>query len=139
MFQPEEDSLLGISEPPQIRRLKAVNRLSIYGFWFLLGVAIANLSRLIPTGWIIYWVAMLGVGGFMIFAATSDGDVEEIATRRIAGFAFFLSCTAFWDCVVALANLPVHILSWILPVWQCLLLGIFGLIACVIFIGLVAT
>lgn len=149
--QEEKPPCITIPEPPRLLRLKAVNRLSIYGFWFLLGVAIANLSRLLPGGWIIYCLSLLARCGFMMFCDRDDATerifrgklppercLANVATRSRAGFALFLSCAAFWDWIVAVVNLPIHIFVWILPVWQILLLGIVGLMLLGITIGLLA-
>ena len=136
--QEEKPPCITIPEPPRLLRLKAVNRLSIYGFWFLLGVAIANLSRLIPAGWIIYWVAMIVISGYLTLVPPNDGDTSQVATRRITGFALFLSCFAFWDWVLAIVNLPIHIFLWILPVWQCVGVAVVALILLGVVIGLLA-
>ena len=124
------------SEPNTLLRLKNVNRLSIAGFWFLLGVAIANISRIISSGWILYLVFQLGVIGCLVFVQPDNVDESAIATRRIKGLALFLSCAAFWDWYCALMNLPVRILSWIIPVWQCALLGVVVCLLIGIFISL---
>ncbi len=62
-----------------------------------------------------------------MFVSPTDSTESTIAIRRIAGFALLLSCTAFWDWVVAVVSLPVHIFLWILPVWQCAILAVVAL------------
>lgn len=139
--QPEpkpEQKIVQFSPSSQLLRLKNVNRLSIYGFWFMLGVTAANLSRAIAHGWILYWLLLFAVAGWLVFMPSQEQEEESVARRRISGFALALSSVAFWDLIATISFLPIHILQWILPLWQWVALGIVALILLVVFLGIIS-
>jgi hypothetical protein len=123
--QEEEDSdkTFFFKESSTLKRSRGIARISVYGFWFLCGVAIANLSRFIPHGWILYWVAVAAITGYLLFAPSEESE-EALAVRRLTGMALALSCIAFWDALLTILTLPFHIFMWIMPVGLVGLLGI---------------
>lgn len=132
----QQQEIVQFTPSPQLLRLTTVTRLGIYGFWFLLGVCGVNLSRLIPHAWIVYWVLLLAAAGWLLLVPSQDEGV--VATRRISGFALLLSVSALWDLLATIPFLPIHVLQWIFPLWQCVGLGIVGLILIAVFLMIVS-
>ncbi|MBW4591078.1 hypothetical protein G7B40_001490 [Aetokthonos hydrillicola Thurmond2011] len=116
--------------------LRFVNRLSIYGFWFLTAVAIANLSRLLPGAGILYLLLLLAVPGYLLLVPSQNE--QGTATRRLTGLALALSFLSYWDWLVTIVTLPIHIFSWILPAWQIALLVIVCSILLLVIVGLLS-
>lgn len=131
-----EPQIIDFVASPKLKRLRGVTLLSLYGFWFLTGVAIANLSRFIPHGWVLYWVLIAAAAGYLLLVKSVEE--ESTATRRLAGVALALSCIAFWDTLLTVFTLPIHVFNWILPVWMVGLLVGFSLVFLVILIAIIS-
>jgi hypothetical protein len=144
--QEQEQAVVEFVPSPHLLRLQGATRLSIYGFWFLVGVSGANLSRAIAYGWILYWLLLLGAAGWLMFVppevvaerSRSEKDPGVVATRRMSGFALILSVFAFWDVLITIPFLPIHLGYWILPLWQILALGVVSLILVAIVLALLS-
>jgi hypothetical protein len=108
------------------RFILSLYRLGLYGFWFGVGVAAANITRLFPNGWIVYLALSGSAGGYLMLVKPADAKdskaggqrpMEMLSLRRISGLALVVSVVALWDGLIVTANLPVTIGFWVFPAW----------------------
>ncbi len=108
------------------RFILSLYRLGLYGFWFGIGVAAANITRLFPNGWIVYLALMGSAAGYLMLVKPTDATdseaggqrpTEMLSLRRISGLALVVSVVALWDGLIVTANLPITIGFWVFPAW----------------------
>jgi hypothetical protein len=101
----------------QSRFILSLYKLGLYGFWFGIGVGAANITRLFPSGWIVYLALMVSAGGYLMLVKPTDATEEMLSLRRISGLALVISVVALWDGLIVTANLPITIGFWVFPAW----------------------
>jgi hypothetical protein len=99
------------------RFILSLYKLGLYGFWFGIGVAAANITRLFPNGWIVYLALMGSAAGYLMLVRPTDATEEILSLRRISGLALVVSIVALWDGLIVTANLPITIGFWVFPAW----------------------
>ena len=99
------------------RFILSLYKLGLYGFWFGIGVAAANITRLFPNGWIVYLALMGSAAGTIMLVKPADVTEEMLSLRRISGLALVISVVALWDGLIVIANLPITIGLWLFPAW----------------------
>lgn len=105
------------------RFILSLYKLGLYGFWFAMGVAAANITRLFPSGWIVYLALMGSAAGYLMLVKPADATEEMLSLRRISGLALVVSVVALWDGLIVTANLPITIAFWVFPAWLVCLSG----------------
>ncbi|MCL6750108.1 hypothetical protein KBT16_03595 [Nostoc sp. CCCryo 231-06] len=114
-MEPEASNIFAASR--RLRTIAILSSVNVYGFFFALGVAAANISRLFPYGGAIYAVIMISVIGLSILKA-------EVDAQKLIILAVSISAIAFWDALVQFLFQPIFLGFWIIPLWQCLIYGI---------------
>jgi len=114
-MEPEASNIFAASR--RLRTIAILSSVNVYGFFFALGVAAANISRLFPYGGAIYAVMMISVIGLSILKA-------EVDAQKLIILAVSISAIAFWDALVQFLFQPIFLGFWIIPLWQCLIYGI---------------
>lgn len=114
-------SLLPISSR-RLRLIQGLASINVYGIFFALGLAAANISRLFPNGIMIYIAVVCSVIGYTLFKT-------EIDAARVIILGIVISAVAFWDALISFFTQPIFLFFWIIPLWQCLIFGVLGLIA----------
>jgi uncharacterized membrane protein len=99
------------------RFILSLYKLGLYGFWFGIGVGAANITRLFPSGWIVYLALMGSAAGTIMLVKPADATEEMLSLRRISGLALVISVVALWDGLIVTANLPITIGLWVFPAW----------------------
>lgn len=99
------------------RFILSLYKLGLYGFWFGVGVAAANITRLFPNGWIVYLALSGSAAGYLMLVKPTDATEEMLSLRRISGLALVVSIAALWDGLIVTANLPLTIGLWVFPTW----------------------
>ncbi len=99
------------------RFILSLYKLGLYGFWFGIGVGAANITRLFPSGWIVYLALMGSAAGYLMLVRPTDATEEILSLRRISGLALVVSFVALWDGLIVTANLPITIGFWVFPAW----------------------
>ncbi len=99
------------------RFILSLYKLGLYGFWFAMGVGAANITRLFPSGWIVYLALMGSAAGYLMLVKPADATEEMLSLRRISGLALVISVVALWDGLLVTANLPITIGLWVFPAW----------------------
>ena len=99
------------------RFILSLYKLGLYGFWFGIGVGAANITRLFPSGWIVYLALMGSAAGYLMLVKPADATEEMLSLRRISGLALVVSVVALWDGLIVTANLPITIGFWVFPAW----------------------
>jgi hypothetical protein len=99
------------------RFILSLYKLGLYGFWFGIGVAAANITRLFPNGWIVYLALSGSAAGYLMLVKPTDATEEMLSLRRISGLALVVSVVALWDGLIVTANLPITIGLWVFPAW----------------------
>jgi uncharacterized membrane protein len=99
------------------RFILSLYKLGLYGFWFGIGVGAANITRLFPSGWIVYLALMGSAAGTIMLVKPADVTEEMLSLRRISGLALVISVVALWDGLIVTANLPITIGLWVFPAW----------------------
>jgi hypothetical protein len=99
------------------RFILSLYRLGLYGFWFGIGVGAANITRLFPSGWIVYLALMGSAAGYLMLVKPADATEEMLSLRRLSGLALVISVFALWDGLLVTANLPITIGLWVFPAW----------------------
>jgi hypothetical protein len=105
------------------RFILSLYKLGLYGFWFGIGVGAANITRLFPSGWIVYLALMGSAAGYLMLVKPADATEEMLSLRRISGLALVVSVVALWDGLIVTANLPITIAFWVFPAWLVCLSG----------------
>lgn len=111
--------------PKASRRLQLIQGLAsinVYGVFFAIGLAAANISRLFPNGIMIYIAIVCSVIGYTLIKTEVDGG-------RVIILGIAISAAAFWDALIEFFTQPIFLFFWIIPLWQCLIFGVLGLIA----------
>src|SRR3569832_2343215 len=54
------------------RFILSLYKLGLHGFWFGIGVAAANITRLFPNGWIVYLALMSSEAGYLMLVKPAD-------------------------------------------------------------------
>lgn len=99
------------------RFILSLYKLGLYGFWFGIGVAAANITRLFPNGWIVYLALSGSAAGYLMLVKPTDATEEMLSVRRISGLALVISVVALWDGLLVTANLPITIGLGVFPAW----------------------
>ncbi len=108
------------------RFILSLYKLGLYGFWFGIGVAAANITRLFPNGWIVYLALSGSAAGYLMLVKPTDATdseaggqrpTEMLSVRRISGLALVISVVALWDGLLVTANLPITIGLGVFPAW----------------------
>ncbi|MBC6434895.1 hypothetical protein FM036_33025 [Nostoc sp. HG1] len=124
-MEPEASNIFAASR--RLRTIAILSSVNVYGFFFALGVAAANISRLFPYGGAIYAVIMISVIGLSILKADSEAVASRRASvdaQKLIILAVSISAIAFWDALVQFLFQPIFLGFWIIPLWQCLIYGI---------------
>lgn len=124
----EQEASNPLAPSRRLRSIQILSSVNVYGLFFALGVAAANISRLFPYGGAIYAVAMVSMIGLSILKA-------EVDAQKLIILAVSISAIAFWDALVQFLFQPIFLGFWIIPLWQCLVYGIGSLM---ILIGLLS-
>jgi hypothetical protein len=110
-------SVIEVKPSRKSRFILSLYKLGLYGFWFGIGVAAANITRLFPNGWIVYLALMGSAAGYLMLVKPTDATEEMLSLRRISGLALVVSVVALWDGLIVTANLPITIGFWVYPAW----------------------
>jgi hypothetical protein len=101
----------------RLRSIQILSSVNVYGLFFGIGLAIANISRLFPYGGAIYAGGMISIIGLSLLKA-------EVDAQKLIILAVSISAIAFWDALVQFLFQPIFLGFWIIPLWQCLIYGI---------------
>jgi hypothetical protein len=125
-----EEASKPLALPPsrRLKQIQVVESINVYGLFFGIGVAAANVSRLIPYGVAIYITLVISVIAITLLKAKVD-------IGRVILLGIGLSAIAFWDALIDWLMMPMFLKFWIIPLWQCLLYGLAGLM---VLIGVVS-
>jgi hypothetical protein len=137
-MEPEESSKPTVLPPSRrLRLIQGLASINVYGIFFSIGLAAANISRLFPFGGMIYVAVVCSIIGYTLLkteASTERSRSVDAARVIILGIA--ISAIAFWDALVNFLTQPIFLGFWIIPLWQCL---IFGVCMLMILIGILST
>ncbi|MEH1789678.1 MAG: hypothetical protein V7L23_30010 [Nostoc sp.] len=122
----EQEASNQLAPSRKLRFIRVLSSVNVYGLFFGGGVAIANVSRLFPYGGMAYAGLMISIIGLSLLKA-------EVDIQKLIIIAISVSGIAFWDAIAQFFFQPIFLGFWIIPLWQCLLFGISGLM---ILIGL---
>jgi hypothetical protein len=131
LFQPNSNNQnpktvhpIEVKPSKKLRFILSLYKLGLYGFWFGVGVGAANLTRLFPSGWIVYLALVASSAGYLMLLKPAEATEEMLSLRRISGLALIVSAAALWDGVLAFLNLPFTLGFWVFPIWLVVLSGI---------------
>lgn len=124
-MEPEASNQLAPSR--RLRSIQILSSINVYGLFFGIGLAIANISRLFPYGGAIYAGGMISIIGLSVLKADSEAVASRRASvdaQKLIILAVSISAIAFWDALVQFLFQSVFLGFWIIPLWQCLIYGI---------------
>ncbi|WP_375494113.1 hypothetical protein [uncultured Nostoc sp.] len=113
----QEASNTTLAPSRRLRSIQILSSINVYGLFFGIGLAIANISRLFPYGGAIYAVGMISIIGLSLLKA-------EVDAQKLIILAVSISAIAFWDALIQFLFQPIFLGFWIIPLWQCLVYGI---------------
>ncbi|WP_273769932.1 hypothetical protein [Nostoc sp. UHCC 0926] len=114
-MEPEASNQLAPSR--RLRLIQILSSVNVYGLFFGIGLAVANISRLFPYGGAIYAGGMISIIGLSLLKA-------EVDAQKLIILAVSISAIAFWDALIQFLFQPIFLGFWIIPLWQCLIYGI---------------
>jgi hypothetical protein len=128
-MEQEEDKLPTVVQPSRrLRLIQGLASVNVYGVFFSSGLVAANISRLFPYGVMIYAAVVCSIVGYTLLkteASTERG--RSVDTARVIILGMVVSAIAFWDALVDFLSQPIFLGFWIIPLWQCLIFGVCGL------------
>lgn len=88
-----------------------------FGYYFSVGLVLANLSRLL--GFTLFYLgSVLAIAGFLFASKPANATEEQLSIRRTNGLATLLTILTFWDIALSLVFMPVALGKTIFPLWQ---------------------
>ena len=122
-MEPEASNQLAPSR--RLRLIQILSSVNVYGLFFGIGLAIANISRLFPYGGAIYAGGMISIIGLSLLKAEASTErSRSVDAQKLIILAVSISAIAFWDALVQFLFQPIFLGFWIIPLWQCLVYGI---------------
>ncbi|HYX16790.1 MAG TPA: hypothetical protein VE944_21060 [Nostoc sp.] len=122
-----EQEASNVTPSRRLRSIQILSSINVYGLFFGIGLAIANISRLFPYGGAIYAVGVISAIGLSLLKADSEAVASRRASvdaQKLIILAISISAIAFWDALVQFLFQPIFLGFWIIPLWQCLVYGI---------------